>query len=53
MDNIQQLKLSNQVSMMVMKHDFPINGKAVITIEFKNNQPTSLDVKNVKSKKEG
>lgn len=54
MDNAQRLKLSNEVSMKVLKNDFPINGKTVITINMKNNQPVSVEVKDVKarSKKE-
>lgn len=50
MDNIQRLKLSNEVSMKVMKNDFPINGKVVVTIMMDNNQPSSIEVKNIKQR---
>lgn len=50
MDNIERLKLSNEVSMKVMKNDFPINGKTVITIIMDNNQPSYIDVKNLKKR---
>ena len=51
MDRIEQLKLSNEVSMKVLNNDFPINGKAVITINMKNNKAESIEVKNTSSKK--
>lgn len=50
MDNIQRLKLSNEVSMKVMKNDFPINGKTIITIKMDDNQPSSIEVKNIKQR---
>jgi len=48
MDKIQVLKLSNEISMRVMKNDFPINGVTTIKINMVNNQVDSIDVKNTK-----
>ena len=55
MDNIQKLKLSNEVSMKVLKNDFPINGVTTIKITMENNQPIEITVKNTKQRvtKEG
>ena len=50
MDNVQLLKLSNEVSMKLMRNEFPLNGRTVITVNMKNNQPASVDVKNVKAR---
>lgn len=53
MDNIQKLKLSNEVSMKVLKNDFPINGVTTIKINMVNNQVDSIDVKNTKKNMKG
>lgn len=52
MDNPQRLKLSNEVSMMVIKNDFPINGSTTIKITMKNNQPEAVEIKNSNKKGE-
>lgn len=48
MDNIQKLKLSNEVSMKVLKNDFPVNGVTTIKINMVNNQVDSIEVRNTK-----
>jgi len=54
MDKIQQLKLSNEVSMKIVKNDFPINGITTIRINMVNNQVDSIEVKNTNRRvKEG
>lgn len=54
MDKIQQLKLSNEVSMKIIKNDFPINGITTIRINMVNNQVDSIEVKNTNRRvKEG
>lgn len=55
MDNIQKLKLSNEVSMKVLKNDFPINGLTTIKINMVNNQVDSIEVRNTNKRtiKEG
>lgn len=53
MDNVQKLKLSNEVSMKVLKNDFPINGVTTIKINMVNNQVDSIDVKNTKKNMKG
>lgn len=54
MDKIQQLKLSNEVSMKIVKNDFPINGVTTIRINMVNNQVDSIEVKNTNRRvKEG
>lgn len=55
MDNIQKLKLSNEVSMKVLKNDFPINGVTTIKINMVNNQVDSIEVRNTNKRntKEG
>lgn len=54
MDKIQQLKLSNEVSMKIVKNDFPINGVTTIKINMVNNQVDSIEVKNTNRRvKEG
>lgn len=50
MDRVEKLKLSNEVSMKVLKNDFPVNGKVVVTIFIDNNQPSSIEVKNIKQR---
>ena len=47
MDKVQTLKLSNEVSMRILKNDFPVNGKVNITILMENNQPAYIEVKKV------
>lgn len=51
MDNIARLKLGNEISMKVIKNEFPINGKTTITITMKNNKPETVEVKNTNAKK--
>ena len=54
MDKVQQLKLSNEVSMKVLKNDFPVNGLTTIKIYMVNNQVDSIEVRNTKKNvKEG
>lgn len=53
MDNIQKLKLSNEVSMKVLKNDFPINGVTTVKITMVNNQVDSIEVKNTKKNTKG
>jgi hypothetical protein len=55
MENIEKLKLSNTVAMMIMKHPFPGVGKVSINIIMENNKPTDIVIKDVKPKtrKEG
>ena len=50
MDNVERLKLSNEVSMKVLKNDFPINGKTSIVITIVDNQPATIEVRNTKAK---
>lgn len=54
MDKVQQLKLSNEVGMKIIKNDFPINGVTTIRINMVNNQVDSIEVKNTNRRvKEG
>lgn len=55
MDNVQKLKLSNEVSMKVIKNDFPVNGLTTIKINMVNNQVDSIEVRNTNKRniKEG
>ena len=46
MDNVQRLKLSNDIGIRILKNDFPINGTTTIKITMTNNQPVSVEVKN-------
>ena len=46
MDKVQTLKLSNEVSMRVLKNNFPINGVTTIKINMVNNQVDSIEVRN-------
>lgn len=50
MDRAQKLKLSNTVSMMILKHDFPNTGKVNVSIDMVGGQPDSVDIKNVSSR---
>ena len=50
MNKIDQLKLSNDISMKIAKYDFPVNGRTVITISVEDNKAVYIDVKNLKTK---
>ena len=52
MDRVKRLKLSNDVSMKILKNDYPINGKVTITIVMENNEAKSIEVKNTKKRSE-
>lgn len=53
MDKIDKLKLSNNVSMSVLKNEFPVNGKFVITISIEDGKVSNVELKNSNSRKRG
>lgn len=53
MDKVDKLKLSNNVSMAVLKNEFPVNGKTTITVNMEDGKVASVEVKNSNSRKKG
>ena len=51
MDKVDKLKLSNNVSMAVLKNEFPVNGKTTISIIVEDNKVAKVEIRNTNSSK--